>query len=64
MLKTALTFKGISGAAVAIDAEAGQVVIEYIERGTRCERVVTFEQIESWCNENLPSMPAADAGVS
>ncbi len=57
-LRMALTFRGISGAAVAIDRERGAVVVEWVERGAHRSREFTFDDIEAWCRENLPAMPA------
>jgi hypothetical protein len=58
ILAMALRLKGIEGADVRIDAEAGAMLIEYTQRGRRVRAVLTFEDIETWCRENLPAMPA------
>lgn len=56
-LKMALTFKGVSGVDVRIDAEAQVLSIEYLQRGDRQAVAYSFADIEAWCAANLPAMP-------
>lgn len=55
-LKMALTFKGVSGVGVRIDAEAEVLSVQYVQHGQRKAKAYSFQDIEAWCAANLPPM--------